>query len=244
FPPELQFEPIDDGEPGTALLSNSNNLNLNGGLNGVLTFTPGSGLTATTSVGFGGSSRDLNISRITSRNLVGGLGIVGAGTDVQVLEARQRVEDLSMFAQEEVLMMNEKLLLTAGLSADRSSANSDTKKWFTYPKVAGSYRFIRPFSALEELKIRAAFGQSGNQPLFGQKFTPLTATTNISGLPGLVVQGTVGSTDLHPEKQREIEGGADLTFARGKGALEVTGFRKDITDLLLQRTLAPSSGFG
>src|SRR6266550_1651963 len=29
FPAELQFEPIDDGEPGTALLSNSNNVNLN-----------------------------------------------------------------------------------------------------------------------------------------------------------------------------------------------------------------------
>jgi TonB-linked SusC/RagA family outer membrane protein len=247
FPPELQFEPIDDGEPGTALLSNSNNLNLNLGTNGVLTFTPASGsFTATTSVGVNGSSRDLRVSRIVSRNLPGGIGIVGAGTDVRVTEQRQRVEDFGLFAQEEFLTLSERLLLTAGINADRSSANSDIHKYFYYPKLSGSFRFPQPFRALEELKIRAAYGQSGNQPLFGQKFTPLTVTENIGGLPGIIVpvQGPVGSKNLRPERQREFEAGADATFAQGRGALELTGFRKDVSDLILQRTLAPSSGFG
>lgn len=247
FPPELQFEPTDDGEPGTALLSNSTNMNLNLGTNGVFTLTPQSGaFTATTSVGVNESSRDLRISRIVSRNLVGGLGIVGAGTDVRVLEERERVEDFGLFAQEEFLTLSERMLLTAGITADRSSANSDTKKYFYYPKFSGSFRFPQPFRAFEEVKIRAAYGQTGNQPLFGQKFTPLSAIENIAGLPGLVVpvQGTVGSTNLHPERQREFEAGTDVTFAGGRGALELTGFRKDISDLLLQRTLAPSSGFG
>jgi TonB-linked SusC/RagA family outer membrane protein len=246
FPPELQFEPIDDGEPGTALLSNSNNLNLNLGTNGVFTFTPlSAAFTATTSVGVSGSSRDLRISRIVSRNLVGGLGIVGAGTDVRVLEQRQRVEDFGLFAQEEFLTLGERLLLTAGINADRSSANSDTKKYFYYPKLSGSYRLVQPFRGMQELKIRTAYGQSGNQPLFGQKFTPLSPTENIAGLSALVVpaQGTVGSKNLRPERQREFEAGADLTFAGGLGAVELTGFRKDVSDLLLQRTLAPSSGF-
>ena len=247
FPPELQFEPIDDGEPGTALLSNSKNLNLNLGTSGVFTITPGSGVfTATTSVGVNGSSRDLRVSRIVSRNLVGGLGIVGAGTDVRVLEQRQRVEDFGLFAQEEFLTLSERLLLTLGINADRSSANSDTEKYFFYPKVSGSFRFPQPVRALDELKIRAAYGQSGNQPLFGQKFTPLSAIENIAGLPGIVVpvQGPVGSTNLHPERQRELEAGVDLAFVGGRAAVEITGFKKDISDLLLQRTLAPSSGFG
>jgi TonB-dependent starch-binding outer membrane protein SusC len=245
FPPELQFAPI-NGEPGTALLSNSNNLNLNLGTNAVLTVTPSGGaFTATTSVGVNGSSRDLRISRIVSKNLVGGLGIVGAGTDISVLEQRERVEDFGLFAQEEFLTLSERLLLTAGINSDRSSVNSDPHKYFYYPKVSGSFRFPQPFRALEEVKIRAAYGQSGNQPLFGQKFTPLSAIENIAGLPGLVVPpaGSVGSKDLHPERQHEFEAGADLTFAGGRGALELTGFRKDVSDLLLQRTLAPSSGF-
>ncbi|HEY8165351.1 MAG TPA: hypothetical protein VIF83_07330, partial [Gemmatimonadaceae bacterium] len=243
FPPELQFEPIDDGEPGTALLSKSDNLNLNGGASLVHTFTPGS-FRATTSVGMNLASRDLRISRIVSRNLVGGLGIVGAGTDIQVAEQRQRVENVGLFAQEELLLLNERLLLTAGINGDRSSANSDTDKMFYYPKVAASYRLLQPFSFINELKLRAAYGQSGNEPLFGQKFTPLIATQNITGLPALVVQGTVASSDLRPERQHELEGGADMTLADGRGSLELTYFRKNVSDLLLQRTLAPSSGFG
>ncbi|MDP9176481.1 MAG: SusC/RagA family TonB-linked outer membrane protein [Gemmatimonadota bacterium] len=243
FPPDLQFE-SDDGEPGTALLSNSNNLNLNGGASAIMTYSPSGGMfSSTTSAGIGGSTRDLRIARVVSRNLVGGLGIVSAGTNIQVLEQRQRVEDVALFAQEELLLLGDKLLLTAGLSADRTSSNSDTDKYFVYPKFAGSYRFIQPIGAVDELKVRAAVGQSGNQPLFGQKFTPLTATQSINGLPGLVVQGTVASADLHSEKQREIEGGLDLALANARGTIEVTAFRKDVTELLLQRTLAPSSGF-
>jgi TonB-dependent starch-binding outer membrane protein SusC len=241
FPPDLQFEPI-DGEPGTALLSKSNNLNLNGGVSAVHILTPGR-FTATTSIGMNAATRDLRISRIVSRNLVGGLGIVGAGTDIQVAEQRQRVETVGLFAQEELLLLNERLFLTAGINADRSSGNSDTDKLFYYPKVAASYRFIQPVSFINELKIRAAYGQSGNEPLFGQKFTPLTATQNISGLPGLVVQGTVASIDLRPERQHELEGGTDMTLAGGRGSLELTAFRKEVSDLLLQRNLAPSSGF-
>src|SRR5215210_2828671 len=202
FPPELQFEPIDDGEPGTALLSNSKNLNLNLGTSAVFTVTPAGGsFSATTSVGVNGSSRDLRVSRIVSRNLVGGLGIVGAGTNVRVLEQRSRVEDFGLFAQEEFLTLSERLLLTAGITADRSSANSDTEKYFYYPKFSGSFRFPQPFQRIDELKIRAAYGQSGNQPLFGQKFTPLSVIENIAGLSSIVVPvlGTVGSLDLRPE---------------------------------------------
>jgi hypothetical protein len=40
-----------------------------------------------------------------------------------------------------------------------------------------------------------------------------------------------------------MEGGFDLSLANSRASLEFTAFRKDITDLLLQRTLAPSSGF-
>jgi outer membrane receptor protein involved in Fe transport len=162
------------------------------------------------------------------------------------LEQRQRVEDFSLFAQEEFLTLGERLFLTAGITADRGSANSDTEQYFFYPKVSGSFRFPQPFRLVEELKLRAAYGHSGNQPLFGQKFTPLSAVENIAGLSALVVPaaGPVGAKDLRPERQREFEAGTDLTMAGGRGALELTGFRRDITDLLLQRTLAPSSGFG
>ncbi|HEY8174364.1 MAG TPA: SusC/RagA family TonB-linked outer membrane protein [Gemmatimonadaceae bacterium] len=242
FPPELQFEPV-DGQPGTSLLSNSDNLNINVGLSGVHRYTPRSSFSTTTSFGTTYANRDLNIARVVSRNLVGGLEIIDAGTSIGVHQIRQKVQDVSVFAQEEVLTLGEKLLLTAGVNADRSSVNSDSKKMFVYPKLAGSYRLEVPYSVLDAIKFRLAYGESGNQPLYGQKFTPMIATQNLNGLPGLVVDGTVGSTKLAPERQREIEGGFDITMLRNRGTVEFSLFQKNVSDLLLQRTLAPSSGF-
>lgn len=243
FPPELQFED-DDGEPGTILLTKSDNLTYNVGGSLVYTFAPSSNmLRAVTSVGANYADRELDIARTVSRNIVGGLDIINAGTSIQVLEDRQRVKDQSLFAQEEVFLLDERLLVTAGITADRSSVNAEDDKWFVYPKAAASYRFERLASWLDNLKLRAAYGESGNQPLFGQKFTPQIATQNITGLPALITEGTVGSSALKPERQKEIEGGIDATMWSGRATLELTGFQKNITDLLLQRTLAPSSGF-
>ena len=42
FPPDLQFERT-GGQPGTSLLTNSNNLNYNIGLHGAYGYTPSSG---------------------------------------------------------------------------------------------------------------------------------------------------------------------------------------------------------
>ncbi|PYO08315.1 MAG: SusC/RagA family TonB-linked outer membrane protein, partial [Gemmatimonadetes bacterium] len=41
-----------------------------------------------------------------------------------------------------------------------------------------------------------------------------------------------------------FEAGTDLALAGGRAGVELTFFQKNISDLLLQRTLAPSSGFG
>ena len=241
FPPELQFE-SQDGLPGTSLLSKSDNLNLNLGLNAVHTFT-GGGFRATTSAGVQYARRDLDISRITSRNLIAGQPNVNSGTNVQVNQARQLIVNLGGFAQEEVLLMDERLLLTAGLRGDRSSLNANSHKYHLYPKAAASYLVARSGAGFfNELKLRAAYGESGNEPLYGQKFTPLTATNNIGGLPGLVVGATTGSATLKPERQREIEAGVDGQIAGSRISFEATVYQKSISDLLLTRTLAPSSG--
>jgi len=238
FPPELQFERI-GGQPGTSLVSNSNNLNLNFSGNLVHTFTPASGgFAATTSLGLQYATSDLETARIVSHNLSGGLGIVNAGTTIGVDQTRQRVEDLGVYIQEEWLGLRDRLLLTAGIRADQSSANSETDKLYLFPKAAASYRFT------ERLKGRLAYGESGNRPLYGQRFTQISPRQNIEGLPTLVVAGTVAAPDLRPERQREIEGGVDATALNDRATIEVTVFQKNISDLLLQQTLNPSSGFG
>lgn len=240
-PPELQYEP-NDGLIGTSLLSNSDNLNLNIDANLVHTYK-GSDWTATTSAGFQWERTNLDVARITSQNLIAGQPNVDAGTVKDVRQNRQLVKDIGGYMQTDWLMADDRLLLSAGLRADRSSANGDTDQWYWYPKAAASWRFILNPGGIEEIKLRGAWGQSGNRPLFGQKFTPLDGTQNVEGIPGIVVGGTTGDEDLQPERQSEFELGTDLTGFDGSATLELTVYQKNISELLLQRTLAPSSGF-
>ncbi|MBI4500386.1 MAG: SusC/RagA family TonB-linked outer membrane protein [Gemmatimonadetes bacterium] len=240
-PPELQFEAL-DGLLGTSVVSESRNLNYNLNANGVYTLKT-SGFSATTQVGTQYETRELFIDRVRSSNLVGGLQITTAGTDVGIDAQHEYVKDFGFFAQEEFLTLGEKLLLTLGVRADKSSNNGDPNKLFYYPKASASYRFpgLVP-GMLDELKLRAAFGQSGNQPRYGAKFTALQGL-NVGGVPAGQIAAAAAAPNIVPERQREIEAGLDATLFNARANLEVTAYQKRITDLLLSRSLARSYGF-
>src|SRR4030095_9930334 len=148
-----------------------------------------------------------------------------------------------MFAQEEFLW-KERLRLTAGIRADRSTNNGDTGEYFYYPKASASYRFSGVINGVvDEVKARIAYGESGNQPTFGQKFTNL-ASGSIGGIGGFTIGATTGSKTLRPERQKEYETGIDLTLFDNRATAEFTAFERRISDLLLDRTLPPSTGLG
>jgi len=241
-PANLQFE-ADGALPGFKALSKSNNVNANVGAYAIHTFRPTSGIFgATTTLGFQDEATSLSVGRTLAQNLVGGLPNIATGTAVQVAEDNENVQDLGLFAQEEVLTLDDRLLLTVGGRADRSTANAAIYHFFFYPKAAASYRFTIAPGVIDELKLRAAYGESGNRPLFAQKYT-LLAAENIQGLSGLAPTTSTSANNLEPERQREIETGFDATLFRNRATLEFTLYQKDISNLLLQRTLSPSSGF-
>jgi TonB-linked SusC/RagA family outer membrane protein len=238
-PPELQFEP-NDGQPGTVVLTKSQNRNLNLGVNATHTFTPSSdSWQATTSAGIQYEDRELNGTQILTRTVVGSSPDLGASvTPFQNIEP---VRDLGIFGQEEVILLDRRLLLTAGLRADRSSANGNTSKYFFYPKAAASYRFIKPFGGVDELKLRAAYGQTGNRPIFGTKYVS-DSTATIGGQFATVIPTQAGDSTIKPERQKEYEGGFDATFGGGRADLSLTLYQRDISDLILVQTIAPSIG--
>ena len=240
-PPTLQFEPV-DGLPGTTANSKSTNLQRNLNLNLVHGWTPRSSLRITSQLGTQFEQRSLNQTRASAQNLLGGLEVVTSGTVRDVDESRLAVEDFGVFAQTEMLW-REKLLFTAGARADRSSNNGDPAAFYLFPKAATSYRFADLLPGIvDEAKVRLAYGETGNQPLYGQKFTNLDLSS-VGGLGAFRVGSVRASSDLRPERQREFEGGVDLNVLRNRGTFSVTGFRRNISDLLITRTLAPTSGF-
>ena len=240
-PADLEYEP-NDGQPGTVVLSKSSNLNLSFALNGNYIYVPESqSFQNTFSAGVQYEDRKLNATSILGRTLLVGQENPDQAASVTVFQDVRPVRDLGFYGQDELLLMNRRLLLTAGIRADRSSNNGDTGKYFFYPKAAASYRFIKPFGGLDEIKLRGAFGKTGNQPLFGSKFSPDTSGT-IGGNFGAFPGPRSGDPNIRPETQTEFEGGFDATLGGGRSALSVSVYQRTISHLLLEQTLAPSSG--
>ena len=240
-PPELQYEPL-DGQPGTAVVSKSSNRNLNLAVNSNYTYLPASEkFQSTLSAGVQYEDRFLNATQILARTLLSGQENPDQATSASISQDNRLVRDLGLYGQEELLLLNRRLLLTAGLRADRSSNDGNTSKFFLYPKAAVSYRVIKPFGGLDEIKLRGAFGQTGNLPVFGTKFSPDTTGT-IGGLFGVLPGNEAGDPNIRPERQTEFETGFDATLGNGRAELNVTVYQRTIKDLRLAQTLAPSTG--
>jgi hypothetical protein len=94
---------------------------------------------------------------------------------------------------------------------------------------------------VDEVKLRAAYGQTGNRALFGALFSPDTTAT-IGGTSGTFIGVRAGDPNIKPERQEEFEAGFDATLADGRAGLTLTLYQRNIRDLLLEQTLATSTG--
>ncbi len=241
-PASLYFEAA-DALPGTVVDNNSNEVT--GTLGGSLVhkFFPESRFfNATTSVGFRQGRKQFGQVFTAGQNLLLGQGNLDKAANLTAFETRTLVKDFSYYGQEELLLLDEKLLLTGGVNLERSSTNGDPKRFFTYPKAAASFNMPWRPRGVDNLKLRAAYGRAGNKPQFGQAFTPLVVTVenNILGTRPALGAGRI---DIKPERSSEAEAGLDATLFGGRASFEFTGYRKGIDDLILTATRAPSTGF-
>ena len=241
-PRDLEFEP-QDGLPGTLVRGNANSVNSNFAASFVHQFYPSSRLfSATTSAGVQRSRVRQSTGLVTVRDVLPGQGNIDRGSNAVVEENQELTNDFAIFAQEEVLAFDERLLVTVGGRAERNSNNGDREKFYLFPKASASYRITELSDFFNEIKLRAAWGRSGNQPLYGMKFTTYTSGS-YEGQNALQTDLIAGDPDIKPELQTEIEGGIDATFWGGRSSLTFSVYQKSIEDLILQRTAAPSSGF-
>jgi TonB-linked SusC/RagA family outer membrane protein len=241
-PAALYWEPA-DGLPGTTGDLTATETQAPVALTVAHRYTPSSNaFTATTSIGLRSGYDYLQTTNVVTQDLLAGQQNVDRGSAVNVFENRQDVRTLAWFGQEELLLLGDRLYLSGGVLAQRSTNNAHVNRFYYFPKVAASYRWptLGPF---EELKLRAAYGETGNEPLYGDKFTNLVGVT-YTGLNGVAIGGTLADPNLRPEREREIELGVDAGLFQSRVALSATYYQKNNTDLLLRATLAPSTGYG
>ncbi len=243
-PPELTFEQTLPN-PGTITLGAADGRNLNWNLNAIHSYAPESqSYRLTTSLGVQYEDRQLSRNRITATGILPGQTSVSQGSVVSnPIEQRSTERTLAFYGAEEVLALKERLSLVGSVRAERSSVLGDVSKYWFYPRLAGAYRFPGLLGTGSEFKLRLAYGQTGNQPLFGQKFTSLVGGQTYGGGGGVTVGTIAGLSTIKPERVKEWEGGIDAEFWGGRTNLQLTLASNTTSDLLLSRTPAASSGF-
>ena len=246
-PVELQFQRLGTNQggsfPGTVIQGDGTSLQTNATLGGTWAYT-GSGWNSTFQTGMQVEGRKANDFNITGRGL-GPQQVNAAGAaNTTVTHGQSAVENQAYYLQEEAQFLNEKLYVSAAVRGERSSVNGDRNKTFTFPRYAASYRWTNPkfIPFTDEIKFRANYGQSGNQPNYGDRDLTIASYGLIGGLAGFGVPGSVGNPNIEPERLAENEYGIDWSFLKERAHLEATYFKRDITNLLVRPVLAASTG--
>jgi TonB-linked SusC/RagA family outer membrane protein len=245
FPQELQFEKNGNGTNGASIYGTTIARNNNYNLVAVHEFKPNGILTFRTQAGI--TEENVNLDNVvnTATQLIGTQTNVNQAGSIKAEEAKTIQKDRGFFVQEE-FNYNDIAIITAGIRGDKSSRNGDANKLYYYPKLSGAFNVHQLPSwkseKISQLKLRAAYGQSGNFAPFGAIYTPLVPVV-FNGTVGSLITLTQGNEHLNPEKQSEFETGLDLGILRNRLTLEVTYYSKKVDDLLLNVNVPTSSGF-
>lgn len=141
--------------------------------------------------------------------------------------------------------------ITGAIRQDRSSKFSPSETKQLYPKLSGSFvpsdldfwKNSKINDIVSGLKLRASWGEAGNLTGIGSydrfwQFLPVP----LLGKNTIVPSSTLANPSVRPERMTETEGGADLSFWKNKINLGVTIYKQKISDLVVNRVLAATTG--
>ena len=158
------------------------------------------------------------------------------------------VKSLGLFVQEQIGWRN-RLFVTAAVRMDNSSVFGDDIERLYYPKLSAAWVVSEePFFArlgwVDQLKLRAAWGQAGNAPDPFAAVTSYGVWQTVDPVTGEVVSGTrllsLGNPDVKPERGSEVELGFDAALLGNRLGVELTFYDKTTRDALMQVPLSPS----
>ena len=172
----------------------------------------------------------------------------GTSALFSVAEETNRNVTVGAYAQQQ-LALADRLFVNVGVRADRNSAFGRNFGAVAYPSasvswVASEESFVPRPAWLGTLRVRAAYGQSGQRPGLRdaiEYYTPVAVSMNNADVPAVSL-GNPGNAGLRPERTAEAELGFDATLLDDRVSAELTVYDKATTDALVLRRLAPSLG--
>src|SRR5581483_863763 len=140
-PPDLQVErQIPTGLPGVAQDQYGKTTYFNYSANLVHHYTGFGFIDLTTSLGVAHEERALDQPLTAGQALLAGANNPTVGSVQTVGYFATDAKDQSLYAQEQVQTLSQRLTLTAGVTAERTTNDGNTGKYFPYTRFSGSYR--------------------------------------------------------------------------------------------------------
>jgi len=127
-----------------------------------------------------------------------------------------------------------------------SRFGADTR-WGFFPSVSGAWRISEEdffnFDFVDELKLRAGYGTTGNSQIGNFASRGLYSTAgSYQGTTGLT-PSQLANFNLGWEEATEINVGLDIEFLQGRITTAIDVYQKDNNELLFDRPLPSDSGF-
>ncbi|MEN3324414.1 TonB-dependent receptor [Mariniflexile soesokkakense] len=129
-------------------------------------------------------------------------------------------------------VLDGKYMLTANLRADASSRFSENNRWGYFPSISAGWKlsdeeFLSETDWLSNLKLRASWGQVGNQNIDDYSYLELLRAGDIPG------KERFGNPDLKWETSTQQNIGVDVGLFNNKVAINAEYYVKNTTDILL-----------
>lgn len=243
---------LDPTQNGYASAANNNFFAINHDLNATYSIDITNDLQSVTQVGF--SQQYEKNAHILSQ----GRGMApfvqtvnGASTILPGVDDRSEISVTGTFVQQNFKFRNQ-LFVTGAVRVDGSSVFGKDQRNQVYKKLSGSYVIsgadfwgnLGVANWWDVAKIRIAYGESGNLTGIGayERFNTYSSSSFI-GRTALTSSSVLANENVKPERQEELEFGADLAFLKNRLGLTVNIYNKKVKDLLINRFIAPSNGF-
>ena len=144
-----------------------------------------------------------------------------------------------------------KYLLTATLRRDGSSRFGSNNRWGWFPSASIAYRlsqeeFMEGFTWLDDFKVRAGYGITGNQNIGDYSFASVLQTIQYV-FNGQVVNAVVPLAIPNPsvrwEQVEQTNLGFDASLINGRINLSLDAYIKNTNDMLVPMSVPISTGY-
>lgn len=176
--------------------------------------------------------------------------LVSSAAVTEGFEQFEEQNSAGFYVQEQLGWANRRFL-TAAVRVDDNSAFGNDFSVVVYPKLSGSWVISEEsffnVPKVDQLRLRAAFGQAGNSP------APFSADRTYEAVAVLQQDGSVvpalradafGNSELKAETGQEFELGLDASFFGDRLGMGLTYYNKTTNDALIAVPVPSSSGFG